>query len=230
MTGRRVWFAGAALIAALGCGSDGGGDAEESGGSGFSVFPPRVFSGADGKNTYRAPLHAQNASSPVTWTISDPEIAEITPSGTNNQDLMITSKKAGTATVTAKHGGAEKSVPLRVYQYTEAQWEAGKRRYTTALDDKNPACEICHAEGKGPNHTPSEVDRDEDGDLIQIITTGVDPEDNPEEPARIADRKEFEAILRGFDHMWQVTEEEKVGLVAYIRSLTPKGRPMLDDD
>lgn len=210
------------------CGSDGGSD--DDGATGFSVFPTRVFSGHDGKNTYRAPITAENATSEVEWTISDPTIADLAPDGDNNRDVMVITKKAGNATITAKHGSTTKTIPLRVYAYEATQWEAGRTIYEMGKGTDTPACKMCHAEGRGPNHTPSEVDRDEDEDLIQIIQTGTDPEDNPEEPARIVDRKEFEQLLNGKTHEWKVTDDEAKGLVAYIRSLMPSGRPALSDD
>ena len=216
------------------CGGGGGGADSDSNadetpeGSDVDVFPTRVFSGFDGANTYKVPVVVNDPSGRVTWSISDPSIATLTPSGTNDGTLMITTKRAGEARIKATVGGVSAEVPLRVYAYTQQQYAAGKQRYENSADADNPACSTCH--GGGPNHSPSEIGRDPDDDIVTMIVTGIDPESNPSEPARIADRTEFAGILRGKTHEWKVTETEKKGLVAYIRALPPIGRPALDDD
>jgi hypothetical protein len=43
--------------------------------------------------------------------------------------------------------------------------------------------------------------------------------------------KEFSDLLtsKGYTHMWKVTDEEKIGLMAYLRSLEPIGFPEYDE-
>lgn len=66
--------------------------------------------------------------------------------------------------------------------------KSATRRPTTTT---TPPALLATRPAKGRTTRPSEINRDEDNDLIQIITTGVDPVGQSEEPARIVDRKEY---------------------------------------
>jgi len=227
----RVSWMAVALSAAAACGGSDSSSGSESEGGEAEVFPTRIYTGYDGTNTYRAPIVVNDAASKVEWSIDDASLATLQTSGSNGELVTLISKKAGSGTVSAKVGSKTFKVPVQITGYTLEQWQAGKRRYEAGPDANNPACNSCHANSPGkPNHTPSEIDRDPDADLLQIITTGVDPEINSEEPAKISDRTEFADLLRGREHKWSITAEERVGLMAYMRSLEPRGRPSLDDD
>ena len=228
-------MASAAVLAATGCGGDsGGGNDMQAGGAtsetagAIQVFPPKIYSGFDGTNSYQAPIIAHNAASKVTWTISDESIASLMPSGAKGENLMLTMKKAGSATITATAGGKTSTGTLSVTAYTSAQREAGAHRYTTAPDADNPPCMTCHGADRGanrPNHSPTELDADTDTEVQNTFTSGTDPEGR-----RIIDISEFKDLLttKGYTHMWKVTPEEKTGLLAYLRSLEPLGFPEYD--
>ena len=124
----------------------------------------------------------------------------------------------------ATDGTTTKDAMLEVIAYPAAQWEAGKNRYAMGPDDKNPACKECHAPGKGPDHTPTELDADTDDEIRNTFVTGKDPEGRP-----VDYEKEYTMLLKGYDHMWKVTEDEKIGLVAYLRSLKPLHFPEYDE-
>lgn len=209
------------LLHAAACGSDTGSEeGEVVAGGKFEIFPPEIFTGTDGMHTFKAPIITVNAHDGVMWTIADPSIAQLMPAGEN---AMIVATKAGDTSVTATHDGKTSTAQLHVVSYTTQQYADGEKRYMTSLDADNPACKECHAPGKGPDHTATELDADPDSQVQNTFLTGVDPEDRP-----IKDNSEFSNLLKGKSHKWSVTESEKVGLVAYLRSLPPMGYPEYD--
>jgi Bacterial Ig-like domain (group 2) len=218
---------GLAVLSVVACSSDTGdgtGSSENpstGGGGKFEIFPPEIFTGTDGVHTFKAPIITVHSSGAVTWTIADPSIAQIMPAAEN---LMITATKPGETTITATSGGKTSTVPLHIVSYTAAQYADGEKRYMTGPDTDNPACKECHAPGKGPDHTSTELDADPDAQIQNTFLTGVDPEDRP-----IKDNSEFANLLKGKTHMWKVTDSEKVGLVAYLRALPPMGFPEFDE-
>lgn len=226
---KRSSLVAAVLVSLVGCGSDAGDDDTGSASSALEVFPPKLYSGFDGTNTYKAPVIAHGASGKVVWKISDDSVATLAPSGTNGENLTITTKKAGSAVVTATAGGKTSTATLTVVSYTAAQHEAGAKRYMSMPDEMNPPCVTCHGADRGsnrPNHTPTELDADTDAEIQNTFTMGIDPEGR-----RIVDMKEFSDLLttKGYTHMWKVTDEEKLGLMAYLRSLEPSGFPEYDE-
>ncbi|HKU45079.1 MAG TPA: hypothetical protein VJR89_43265 [Polyangiales bacterium] len=158
------------------------------------------------------------------WTIADPSIAQIAPQDADNKHLMVTVSKPGMTTITATSGGQTSTVPLTVVSYTAEQYTDGEKRYMMGPNTDNPPCKECHAPGKGPDHTATELDADPDSQVQNTFLTGVDPEDRP-----IVDHSEFSELLKGKTHKWMVTESEKVGLVAYLRGLPPMGFPEYDE-
>jgi hypothetical protein len=217
-----------ALTLAVGCGSSNGStsDSETSGAAeedspppkNFQIFPPNLYSGFDGTNTYKVPFSVFKNEGPVTLTIDDMSLVSIEAKNNDGTQVMLKTLKAGTTMVHATAGGKTVSAPLSIAMYTPEQNAVGKKRYTNAADADNPACEDCHGAGKGPDHTPTEVDADPDEDIINTFLTGKDPEGRPV-------GMEYKQILKGKTHMWKVTMEEQTGLVSYLRSLTPTGYP-----
>jgi hypothetical protein len=217
---------GLAVLSVVACSSDTGGGSGSSadpvkGGGKLEIFPPEIFTGTDGVHTFKAPVISVHSSGAVTWTIADPSIAQIMPAAEN---VMIVATKAGDTTITATSGGATATAPLHIVSYTELQYSDGEKRYMTGPDADNPGCKECHAPGKGPDHTSTELDADPDSQIQNTFLTGVDPENRP-----IKDNSEFANLLKGKTHMWKVTESEKVGLIAYLRALPPMGYPEFDE-
>jgi Bacterial Ig-like domain (group 2) len=226
----------ALCVAACGSSSDsaGSGSAGSSGSStgapkALEVFPAKIYSGFDGANKYLSPIIAVGNKGNVTWTIDDPSIASI---DTNSADpkaaggginVVLTSLKAGTTTIHATDGTQKADATLTVTSYPVAQYEAGKARYTKGPNDNNPACTECHAPGKGPDHTPTELDADTDDEVRNTFVTGTDPEGRP-----VDYKGEFKTLLKNYDHKWEVTADEKIGLVAYLRALKPLSFPEYD--
>jgi hypothetical protein len=213
---------GLVLLSVVACSSDTKGSESEAvvAGGKFEIFPAEIFTGTDGSHAFKAPIITVNASGAVTWTIADATIAQIMPAAEN---AMIVAAKAGDTMITATSGGKTSTALLHVVSYTPQQYADGMARYMTGPDADNPACKECHARGKGPDHTATELDADPDSQIQNTFLTGVDPEDRP-----IKDNSEFADLLKGKTHMWKVTESEKVGLVAYLRGLEPMGFPEYD--
>lgn len=178
----------------------------------FRIFPETVYSGFGGTGrTFKAPVLALNGSGSVTWKVEDPSIAVIdSQQGSNATFKML---KAGQTKLTATSGGKSVSVDLIVNAYAQADIDAGQARYMTDYDATNKACNSCHAQGVGIDHTPTELDADNDDDIIVTFTTGVDPEGRP---------------VNNGQHKWAMTEPQKKGLIAYMRSLEPTGYPEPD--
>lgn len=232
-----LWVAGCGGSSDSGNGSSGGaagtnesssdvhGDAPKE----FTIFPDQIWTGYDGMNTYKAPIIALSAAGEVTWTIDDPSIATLDTKSSNPKaepggvNMMITATKAGKTMIHATDGKTMKSAVLEVIEYPYAQWQAGKARYEMGPDEMNPACNECHAPGKGPDHTPTELDADTDEQVMNTFVSGLDPENRP-----VNYEHEFDNLLKDYDHKWTVTPDEKVGLVAYLRSLAPLHFPEYD--
>jgi hypothetical protein len=219
----RCLFA-AALVFSASCASNASkddGSGEKSGE--FQIFPPVIYTGADGVHEYKAPIIAAFPPGKVTWTIADASLASLAPEGANGEELMIKTLKPGTTTITAASGGKTQTATLNIVAYTPQQYDDGLKRYTMSNDPNNPACKECHAPGKGPDHTATELDADPDEEVQHTFLSGVDPENRP-----IAENSEYANLLKGKKHMWMVTETERIGLLAYLRALPPMGFPEFD--
>jgi hypothetical protein len=204
------------LIWAAGCSKSE--DAKE-----LEIFPPKIFTGYDGVDSYQAPVITVNHSGNVTWTIADASLATLQPEG-DGHEMMITAKKAGETTVTATNGSSTSTATLKIYSYTRDENSDGKRRYTTNIDADSPACSTCHAPGIGPDHTPTEIDADPDEEIANTFLTGIDPEGRS-----IRENSEFGVLLGQKNHVWKVPESQTTGLISYMRSLAPKGYPEYDE-
>lgn len=227
-------FGMALAFAAAGCGSssDDTGSAHEHETAlpaTLTIFPNKIYIGFDGSNTYTAPIIAVSNKGTVKWTLDDPSVASLDLASKdpaaegNGVNLMLTALKAGTTKLHAMDGTQTADASITVLTYTKVQYDAGKARYAKGPNEKNPACMECHAPGKGPDHTPTELDADTDEEIQNTFVTGKDPE------GRAIDYEgNFKTLLNGYTHMWEVTPDEKVGLVAYLRALKPLHFPEYD--
>ena len=208
----------AVFTCSLGCGSSsnaGGTDAGGASPTSICIFPEEVFTGYDGKNTFKAPIRAYapngGALTEVTWSLGTPAVAGLVPNADGT--LMITAKQAGSTTITAKMGTLTASVPFEIVSYPATAHDVGDKRYHM-VEGMSPACVTCHGGDAGAaDHTPTQLDADDDKGIQRSFLEGVDPEGRP---------------LKQANHKWEVTEEEKAGLLAYLRSLEPKGYPVVD--
>ncbi len=222
-------------LAVAGCGSDSGssdGDGDggpDEGGDGavadaapieHALMPAVAHTGFDGVNTYKVPVYTTLED--ATWDIADEAVAtiesvELPPDlepvlGTFGKSwAMMTTGSAGDTTFYASAGGIDLEASLVVLTYDSAVVAVGDQRYNApenANDTDRIACQDCHGDEQGVDHTPLAVSYRTDGELLQIITESMYPEGG--------------LVLDG-DHAWNLTEGEAAGIVPYLRSLQPRG-------
>jgi hypothetical protein len=211
-------------------GSSGGGSGGSGGGSGGSdggMSPPVDFMGSlepspayagfvDAAHPAMFPI-ASDLSGTLTWMLSDQALAKLDPLSTPPVDIpglqwkQLTVAKAGTGTITVGNGMMTETAMVTVTAYTLDQWTAGKTRWTTAPTGII-ACTTCHDGAGGVDNTPAYTAFFSEADLGTIITNGVYPWGDP---------------LRAPNHKFTVTDAEKAGLIAYLRTLAPRTPPKM---
>jgi len=187
----------------------------------------------------------------ATFTADDPSLVDIDPSA---EGAILRIKKAGSTTIRAKVGTETGSAKLTVEAFTEAEWEAGNMRYNSGnalgLPEAGPpmgppmgapmggmvlnispdtACAACHGMaseigdifGADIEHTPQQTGGYSTQELINIFTMA-------KKPTGVGQHTTIPAAIWLMFHKWNVTEDEKRGIVAYLRALTPKSQGMLD--
>ena len=90
--------------------------------------------------------------------------------------------------------------------------------------DKTTACHACHGQGAqflSVQHTPLQTGGFTDDDLQNVFTNGYKPDGS-------VFVTPFPPQIYQMFHKWSVTEQEKVGLVCYMRSIAPASMGMLD--
>lgn len=204
-------------------GQDGGGGATPSPDSGLGILsfrPDKSFSGFDGTHTFKVPVAVYDSGSDLTVTVSDTSAATVAPvtlvkpqrnDGTtdNGKYFMVTIKKAGTFTLTAKSGGNSVESTITVASYAAGRWAAGEARYLNGGGE--PACKDCHVDGEAIDHSPAALASVTDEKLQAVITTGISTGG-------------FPIKINGTPgHKWTTTPDELSGLVTYLRGLEPRG-------
>jgi hypothetical protein len=175
----------------------------------------------------------------TTWTSDKPDIATVM--GTAD-GAVVTVKKEGEVRITAKQGDDSGAVKVTITKYSDADWTAGSARFSKdvlainapAGQELNPiqlaspmgrnadgACNTCHtAQAKlfkienGPLQTGGYSEEE----VITIFTKGMKPEG-------AATRTMIPSFLWGMFHAWNVTDAEKKGLVAFLRTQQPRPNP-----
>ncbi|HKP63110.1 MAG TPA: hypothetical protein VJV78_40515 [Polyangiales bacterium] len=177
------------------------------------------------------------------WECSDPSAVDFEIDGVMN-GVMITTRKAGTFTITATAGKRKGSVPLVVTAATEADWERGKERYNNKIAlmltpqtlmgagmgmgfrlEQNLACTNCHGSGAtylAVEHTPQQTGGYTDDEIKNIFMNGQKP------PGAMFGSLPGIMNFYPMFHKWTANEEDYQGLVVYLRSLEPKSQGMLD--
>ncbi len=203
---------------------DAGYDSQPSLDSGLGVLsfsPEQAYSGFDGVHTYKVPVAVYDAADDLKVTATDPSSVAIAPvklaqptrpDGThdNGRYFMITVKKAGTITLVAESQGKKAEASITAAQYTPSRWSGGEARYTSAGSNGDPPCTQCHAGSAGIDHSPASMASATDQALGTVITTGISTAGFP-----------IKEDTKG--HRWEVTDDERDGLVTYLRGLEPRG-------
>lgn len=208
------------------------------------VFPV-LYSAYDGTHTFQVPVHVDMATVALeNWQAIPSDAVTFDPDPEVEGGVMITIVKGVEDITIAAHsdkiGG---TAPLHVTLATPDEWEVGNMRYHNGVDyelpsltfdelvdpnwqppptPKNLACNNCHSSGAKYfeiQHTPNQIGDLSDDVLIQIFTTGMKPDGVPYHILP----PDLEHLYSEF-HTWDATDEERKGLIVYLRSLTPMGQ------
>jgi hypothetical protein len=197
---------------------------------------PVAYSANDGQHSFKLPAMVEGVGG-IQWSASDPSVVDFEPNS-NGSQVMMTTRKAGIVTITARAGNLVGTARLTVTQAPPQLWEDGKDRYNNGIvwerkpdgqrggQNKQLACTNCHnkaAQGNGSGdieHTPTQTAGYSDQDLVMIMTQGTKP---PGIPNRVMAFDRWTKL-----HRWQMTENEKNGLIVYLRSLTPESQGPVD--
>jgi|GEM_PF-3206680 len=200
------------------------------------LFSP-MYSAYDGTHTFKIPAIVDNiAASAITWGSADPSMVDLA-TDTTTGGVMITTRKAGTVSIIAQAGTICGSSLLTITAATAEQWEIGSQRYnngTVVLPGRNGGiqrndasaeakCTNCHGDlANGPYktvaHTPQQTGGFSDADLQNIFRHG-----------NVPDGGYFDEMIVSYNtwhgfHQWDMTDEESIGIIAYLRSLTPQAQ------
>ncbi|MBN9160511.1 MAG: hypothetical protein BGO98_02445 [Myxococcales bacterium 68-20] len=204
--------------------TDAGFDTKPSAESGLGVLtfmPETSYSGHDGTHTFTVPVAVYDSADDLKVTADDPAAAEVVPKvlanpvrtdGTtdNGKYFFVVVKKPGTIKLTATSQGKSATSTITVAEYSTARWTAGETRYKNG-GGGDPPCTDCHVNGKAIDHSPAALATASDEKIAVVITTGISTHGFPIK------------IDNTPGHRWTVTDEERDGLVTYLRSLEPKG-------
>lgn len=117
----------------------------------------------------------------------------------------ITPLKPGRTIIKRGNGfGRSDDIELVVTQFTEAQFEAGKKRYETDGAGTLKACKSCHEKGEegAPPHELGEINSFSDPDALAWFKTG-----------------QAKGRTAKIEHKWGFSsDEEEKGIVAFMRS------------
>jgi hypothetical protein len=173
---------------------------------------------------FKVPLYT-DLKGDLKWVVADPTLAEIKPipppkdyeeakkSEPNIPDLqfaILTAKKPGNSTVTVSGGGKTAKSTLTIKSYTPEAYAVGKTRYKTGegTDNRRP-CASCHEKPDGADHSPFAIASFDDDDVLNAIQTAVYAKDK--------------YVVNNGNHKWNLKDNEKEGIMAYLRGLPPKG-------
>jgi hypothetical protein len=214
------------------------------------VYAP-MYSAYDGMHTFQVPAHVDMATVELKdWQAIPSDAVTFDPDPDVDGGVLITiNKGVEEITIAARSGMIGGTALLKVTVGTPDDWEKGKARYANGVDFEFPdvdfsqavldpnwmppppppnlACNNCHSTGAKYfeiQHTPTQCARFSDEDLITIFTTGMKP---PGVGFRVLPKMlgdmTAEEVYSSF-HKWDASDDEKKGLIIYLRSLTPTGQ------
>lgn len=200
-----------------------------SGLSRLHLSPSREYSGFDGAHAFKVPIavygFAKGGEDTVTLAPDEAGSAVVTrvklkgvdPVADSGVYFMVEPKKAGTLKLTAKAGTQTAAASISVATYDPARWEAGRARYENAGANGDPSCKSCHVNGKAIDNSPAALASVPDADVGRIMTMGAKPS------RATIDTGCTDCSDTARKHQWELTDEERRGLITYLRGLEPRG-------
>jgi hypothetical protein len=191
----------------------------------YGLFPQVAHSGFNAGATFRV-LFATSAPEPK-WSVADPSIASVLPSGPprsatgSQRDLayaLVTMTKAGETTVTVTSRGETLTSRLVVRAYADDDMAAGKARYEAGSSEPGRvSCASCHAKPEGVDHSPLKMAGFDDATILGVIESATYP---PSATGRaVASDYAPRGPLSFAEHRWTLSAQERVGVLAHLRSL-----------
>lgn len=204
------------------------------------------YTAYDGEHTYQVPFYVLDTEFELSdWSAipSDAVTIEENPDTELGGVLVTIVRPVEEITIAVHSGELGGSAPIHVTIGTPEEWEMGEARYNNGVEYTIPdfdfaalldpnfmppeppgdlACNNCHTTGAKYfeiQHTPNQAAYYSDEDLVTILTEGKKPEGAP---YRILPEN-LEHLYVQF-HTWESSEEERKGLIMYLRSLTPEGQ------
>lgn len=191
----------------------------------YGLFPSVAHSGHNPRGSFRV-LFATSAPEPQ-WSVGDVSIASIAPAnaprGTEKgvRDLkyaLATMARPGETTVTVRSGATTLTSKLVVKAYSDADVAAGKTRYEIGGPEPNRvSCASCHAKPEGVDHSPLKMAGFDDEVILGVIEDATYPASAT--GRAVASDYAPKGPLGFKEHEWNLTDQEKVGILAHLRSL-----------
>jgi hypothetical protein len=172
--------------------------------------------------------------------------------------VKLTTKKAGktTVAVTAKTLAGitvRGEAPLDISEAKQAEWEAGEARYNNGMMitswrpamaaqgegicglpvmidlPATSACGNCHnpMNAISVEHTPTQTAGYSNDELVSIFTTGAKPAGVTFNSPLLRNAPMPDCIYKEF-HTWEMTDDEKRGIVWKLRSIPPRVQQEID--
>jgi hypothetical protein len=172
--------------------------------------------------------------------------------------VKLTTKKAGKTTVkvTAKTlagNTVRGEAPLTINEASQAEWDAGEARYNNGMMitwtrptmaaqgegicglpvmidlPATSACGNCHNPMNtiSVEHTPTQTAGYSNEELVSIFTTGAKPAGVTFNSPLLRNAPMPDCIYKEF-HTWEMTDDEKKGIVWKLRSIPPRVQTEID--
>jgi hypothetical protein len=222
MVGRAFLALAFVAVAVVGC-SIGSSDVDETTYT-YGLFPQTAHSGFNDKAKFRV-VFATSAPDPK-WSVEDASIATIerierpknATTALNISFALATMTKSGETTVTVTSGDTKLSSRLVVKAYSDADIAAGKARYEVGGTEPNRVpCASCHQKPDGVDHSPLKMAGFDDDIILGVVQNATYP---PSSTGRaVSSDYAPRGPLSFAEHKWNLTDAEKVGVLAHLRSL-----------
>jgi hypothetical protein len=209
----------------------------------LTIVYPTMYSAYDGVHTFQVPAHVDMTTVELSdWTAIPASAVTFDPDPETGGVMITIEEPVEEIVIAVSSGVIGGTAPLHVTVATPEDWERGDARYNNGIEydlptlnfadlinpdwvppepPDNLACNNCHTTGAKYfeiQHTPTQAARLSNEDLTTILTTGMKPEGVD---FRVLP-EDFQHLYVGF-HTWEASEEDLLGLIVYMRSLTPTG-------